>query len=62
MGDIVVVPLIIRRQASTPIQNIYFPGSGVASIVTTMRDGATVEVSTVGNDRFVGVPLLLGVW
>jgi CRP-like cAMP-binding protein len=49
-------------EANEPIRAVYFLGTGVASMVTTMRDGATVEVSTVGNDGLVGVPLLLGVW
>lgn len=49
-------------EANQPIGAVYFFGTGVASMVTTMRDGATVEVSTVGNDGLVGVPLLLGVW
>lgn len=49
-------------EANQPIRSVYFFGTGVASMVTTMRDGATVEVSTIGNDGLVGVPLLLGVW
>lgn len=44
------------------IRAVYFLGSGVASMVATMQDGATVETSTVGNDGLVGVPLLLGMW
>ena len=49
-------------EANQPIRSVYFFTTGVASMVTTMRDGATVEVSTIGNDGLVGVPLLLGVW
>ena len=49
-------------EANQPIRSVYFFGTGVASMVTTMRDGATVEVSTIGNDGLVGLPLLLGVW
>lgn len=49
-------------EVNQPIRAVYFFGTGVASMVTTMRDGATVEVSTIGNDGLVGVPLLLGVW
>ena len=44
-----------------PIAHVYFPLSGIASMVATMRDGATVEVGTTGNEGFVGLPALLGV-
>jgi CRP-like cAMP-binding protein len=49
-------------EPNKPIAAVYFLGTGVASMVTTMQDGATVETSTVGNDGMVGIPLLLGVW
>lgn len=49
-------------EPNEPIRAVYFLGTAVASMITVMRDGAAVEVSTVGNDGLVGVPLLLGVW
>jgi CRP-like cAMP-binding protein len=36
----------------------YFPTSGMASMVSEMKDG-TVEVGTVGNEGMVGTPILL---
>jgi CRP-like cAMP-binding protein len=38
----------------------YFPEIGVVSMVSTMKDGSMVEVGTVGNEGFVGLPLVLG--
>lgn len=38
----------------------YFLEEGLASVVLTMLDGATVEVGVVGIDGVVGVPILLG--
>lgn len=35
---------------------IYFPWSAVASMVTTMEDGSSVEVATVGNEGLIGLP------
>jgi CRP-like cAMP-binding protein len=35
------------------ITNVYFPLTLVASIITTMDDGRTVEAATVGNEGFV---------
>jgi CRP-like cAMP-binding protein len=38
----------------------YFLEEGLASVVLTLADGATVEVLVVGIDGVVGLPLLLG--
>ncbi len=35
---------------------VYFPWSAVASMVTTMQDGSSVEVATVGNEGLIGLP------
>jgi len=40
---------------------VYFPKSGMISMVATMRDGATVEVGIVGREGFVSAAVLLGV-
>jgi len=42
-----------------PIEYVYFPLSGVASLAKTMDNGAAAEVGTTGNEGFVGMPLLL---
>jgi CRP-like cAMP-binding protein len=42
------------------IRAVYFPLNGVVSLVTSLEDGAIVEVATVGNEGIVGVPLLPG--
>src|SRR5258708_35956436 len=46
--------------AGKPIPFVYFPVTGVASIVNTMRDGSAAEVGTVGNEGVVGLPIILG--
>jgi CRP-like cAMP-binding protein len=43
-----------------PILYVYFPISGVFSMVTMMADGAAVENATVGNEGMVGLPVFLG--
>ncbi len=43
-----------------PIPYIYFPISGVTSILTTMEDGRAAEVGTVGNEGMLGLPVFLG--
>src|SRR5579883_2686235 len=42
-----------------PIQYIYFPHSTVVSLVATMEDGATIEISLVGREGMVGIPAIL---
>jgi CRP-like cAMP-binding protein len=42
------------------ISAVHFPVNGVVSLVTSLEDGAIVEVATVGNEGIVGVPLVHG--
>lgn len=39
---------------------VYFPHNSVVSMVSVLEDGGSVEVATIGNEGFVGVPVLLG--
>ena len=48
-------------EANKPIKFVYFPLTGVFSLVTFMEDGEGVEVATIGNEGMVGLPLFLGV-
>src|SRR5215216_6419480 len=41
-------------------EHVYFPISGVISLVTTMRDGDMVEMATVGREGMVGLHQFLG--
>jgi CRP-like cAMP-binding protein len=41
-----------------PLAHVYFPLSGMASLVITMRDGSTVEMATIGREGMVGVPMM----
>jgi CRP-like cAMP-binding protein len=38
----------------------YFPNTAMASILNLMTDGKSVEVGLVGNEGFVGLPLIAG--
>lgn len=42
------------------IEHVYFPNSGIISLVNFTEDGGTVEAATVGNEGMVGIPVLLG--
>jgi CRP-like cAMP-binding protein len=48
------------HEAGGPISHVYFPRTGVASIVTRMSEGGTIEVATIGNEGVVGLSAYLG--
>jgi CRP-like cAMP-binding protein len=50
----------VAYAANGPIPYVYFPLAGIYSLVTEMDDGATMEVATIGNEGFVGLPAFLG--
>lgn len=43
-----------------PIEYIYFPNTGIISLLTLMENGESIEVATVGNEGIVGLPIFLG--
>jgi CRP-like cAMP-binding protein len=47
-------------EANEPIRDVYFPISGVASLVNIMTNGFATEVGTIGNEGMVGIPIILG--
>jgi CRP-like cAMP-binding protein len=47
-------------EASRPIEHVYFPIDGVASLVITTVDGSSAEVGTIGSEGIVGLPVCLG--
>ncbi|MGF7152202.1 CRP-like cAMP-binding protein [Sphingomonas zeicaulis] len=51
---------LVLQEAECPLTHVWFPHSGVASTVSTMVDGATVELATTGREGFIGVPALMG--
>jgi CRP-like cAMP-binding protein len=46
--------------ARTPLTHVWFLLRGVVSLVITMKNEATVEVATIGNEGLVGTPVFLG--
>jgi CRP-like cAMP-binding protein len=53
-GDILVEP-------GAPFPHVYFPQSGVVSLVALFEGGGAVEVGTVGWEGMAGIPVYLGV-
>jgi CRP-like cAMP-binding protein len=49
----------LQRQGR-PVTDVYFPNGGVFSVTNEMRDGALVEVATVGREGMLGIGVFLG--
>jgi CRP-like cAMP-binding protein len=47
------------HEPGTRIAHVYFPRTGVASIVARFADGGAVEVATIGNEGLVGLSAYL---
>jgi CRP-like cAMP-binding protein len=48
------------QESGTMVAEVYFPNGGVYSVMNEMRDGALVEVATVGREGMLGVGVFLG--
>lgn len=55
----VVARQVLHRRNET-IHDVYFPNGGVASMTSVMRDGATIEIATVGDEGMVGINAFFG--
>jgi CRP-like cAMP-binding protein len=62
-SDLHPVSLSLRQvlhEVGAPLDDVYFIEQGVASVLTNMADGSTIEVGMIGMEGMVGVPALLG--
>jgi CRP-like cAMP-binding protein len=46
--------------AGVPLTHVWFPLSGVVSLVIQLNQAVGVEIGTVGNEGFAGIPVFLG--
>ncbi len=49
---------LVFHRANEPVEEVFFPNGGVASVTMVMNDGAMVEIATVGDEGFVGINAL----
>ncbi|PTD96471.1 helix-turn-helix domain-containing protein [Pseudothauera lacus] len=62
-GDLECVPLALGQVLFAPgdtLEHVYFPTSGIVSMVFTTEDGSSAELAMTGKDGLVGTPLILG--
>ena len=46
---------VVLQEAGEPIEHIYFPQTGMISLVVVTQDGAAVEAGTIGREGAVGI-------
>src|ERR1700689_4173071 len=50
----------VIMNADTPLDYVFFPDSGVISVVAVYADGSIIEMATIGREGCTGVQALLG--
>jgi CRP-like cAMP-binding protein len=50
----------VLHEARKSIRSVYFINSGLASVVSVLTDGRTVEVGLIGKEGFTGLALVAG--
>jgi CRP-like cAMP-binding protein len=64
-SDFVEEPIALKQKLHAqdePIEHVYFVESGVMSVVTDLADGDSVETAVIGNEGFVGLSAVFGVF
>jgi CRP-like cAMP-binding protein len=57
------VPLELKltiQEPERPLSHLWFPHSGVLSVLSEMSDGTSVEVATIGRESVAGLTVVLG--
>jgi CRP-like cAMP-binding protein len=50
----------IIYEVGAPLDHVYFVNEGVASVITRMTNGESIEAGMIGSEGVVGLPALLG--
>lgn len=47
-------------ESGMKLKHLYFPASGIVSLLYVMENGATAEIAVIGNEGAVGIALFMG--
>ena len=50
----------VLHETGAVLRHAYFPTDSIVSLLYVLRDGASTEISVVGNDGLIGITLFLG--
>jgi CRP-like cAMP-binding protein len=53
LGDVI-------HESGLTLEHVYFPTTGIVSLLYVMEDGASAEIAVVGNEGVVGISLFMG--
>lgn len=56
-----VIPMELMDDIGDPIRHVYFPETGIISLLGRAADGTLVENGTVGYEGMTGLPIVFGV-
>lgn len=58
-----LVPLTLGQviyESGDELRHVYFPTDSIVSLLSVMEDGASAEISVIGNEGLVGVAVFMG--
>jgi len=59
--DLVALPLgKVQYETGDVLRHVYFPTDSIVSLLYVMENGASAEISVVGNEGLIGVALFMG--
>ena len=57
----IALPLgMVVFESGSKLRHLYFPASGIVSLLYAMEDGASTEIAVIGNEGVVGIALFMG--
>lgn len=60
LQEVVLTLKEVIYQPGDVIRHIYFPESGIISLLSAVEEHSTLEVGVVGNEGMIGLPVFLG--
>ena len=59
--ELIALPLgQVLYESGTTLKHVYFPTTAIISLLYVMENGASAEISVVGNEGLVGISLFMG--
>ena len=59
--EFVKLPLgLVVFESGSKLRHLYFPASGIVSLLYAMENGASTEIAVIGNEGVVGIALFMG--
>src|SRR2546423_11463698 len=63
MPHLEIIPCLREQvliDADSSLEHVFFPDSGVVSVVAVYEDGSIVEMATIGREGFTGIQAVFG--